>query len=115
MCKDEIQVVEPTLSKESLSYINNCSGGSVNKKDVEEYISHAIGADGDRETFASFIAIVDRFPRDDKRFKRMSKLHIEAKKLNEKYNSFFEEAVAFGTELSKLIKQRVEWSKQNKS
>lgn len=113
MSEQEIQLVEPTLSEESMAFVNRSHKGLIKEGDVDEYIKHAIGEDGNRETFANFISIIDRFSRDDERFKRISQLHIEAKKSNEKYNELFKEAVTSGSKLSQLIKQRTAWSKKN--
>jgi len=111
MTVETIEPVEPILSQETLDYINDEKGST----DVNEYIKHSIGdGDGNKETFASFIAKVDQFPRDDLRFKRMSGLHRKAKESSELYSKFYKEAVEPGTELSNLIKQRGEWTKRNK-
>lgn len=108
--------VKPALSKESTDYINGIKNdkSSVNNKDVEEYLEHAIGSDGDREILADFIATIDRFERTDERFKRLTSLHAKAIEFSEAYHKLYKEASEEDSEMSELVQERLEWSKQNR-
>lgn len=106
--------VEPVLSDETLDYLKSLEPvlEKVKKRDVLEYIQHAI-KDGDAETFANFIATVDRLKREDPIFKRVTKLHIEATKTSETYKKLHKDASDKNTEMSKLAMERLGWNKIN--
>jgi hypothetical protein len=114
MTTETIETVEPILRKESVAYIENIDieVNKINEGDVEEYIMHSID-DGNKETFASFIAIVDRFKRDDKRFKCLMGLHKCVMKTNKTYFKLYKEASDHDSEIFKMAVQRFEWNKKN--
>jgi len=119
MVKDKITPVKPILSKESLDYISNIdkSKGDIKEKDIKEYIKHALGNDEDQiqETFASFIAVVDTLARKDPKFMRITDLHIQAVKLDEKYRLLYKETTKSKSRMEILAHERLEWTQKNQS
>lgn len=113
--------VEPKLDKELMDYITNIGDfvdvSKINKEQVSDYIGKVISDD---ETFASFIATVDRFPRSEKAFQTLTALHIKAIQESEDYKVMYKRASKYpelidssNDSLPRLIAERFEWNKLN--
>ncbi len=111
-----LTAVEPILDKETTDYINSVENqkGQITKEEIKEYIQYSI-KDGDKELFANFIAIIDRLKRNDKRFQRISGLHVTAIKADDQYNKMYKEVTKEGSELSNMTSRRHKWNKENQS
>lgn len=109
-----LTAVKPVLDEETMEYINSMKNQEllVDEEKVEEYIKYSIKG-GDKESFANFIAVVDRLERDSKRFKDIRELHIAAIKADEKYKEMYKEASEEGSELSNMALQRLIWNQKN--
>lgn len=111
-----LEAVEPVLDKETILYIDGVENqeGRPTKEEIKEYIEYSIKG-GDKESFANFIAIIDKFKRDDKRFRRVTSLHMAAIKADGQYSKMYKEAARDGSELANMALQRLKWNQQNPS
>jgi hypothetical protein len=113
---DNVKCVEPILIDETKEYINNL----VDYRSVEiidsvreKYLKHVM-KDGDEETFASFVTLVDTLDRNCDLFRRVGYLHLDAIQSNEVYKKLYEESFKFDSKLKKLIDERSEWTKNDR-